>query len=275
MATTEPRDEWIDNPLERLELIAGDDLAIAEFLDSLDVRGPRERELLAELARTRALADPDALPRAHRRVAAALESLGRHGYHEPQVPGRVRAVRGTLRFLVSLVARYVVVTYLRRVSTDLRNLYWLREIQAGSGSEEALLLERARVEAEGLREVFRRREIGLPSFVFGGVLLSVAATLWRAGQGVAFQNWWAAAITGVVGALIVLFVSWIVLRGAAMASRRIRLSSQGPLDDVWRAVGYCGHAPRDQSKRFAVLAISLTVAAWILLPLAVAIAVWR
>jgi hypothetical protein len=41
---------------------------------------------------------------------------------------------------------------------------------------------------------------------------------------------------------------------------------------VWRAVGYCGRPPRDKSRRFAIVAISLTVGAWIVLPAAVALA---
>ena len=53
-------DERFDNPLERLRLLAGDDDAIASFLDELDVQSPREREMLRELARTRSLDDRDA-----------------------------------------------------------------------------------------------------------------------------------------------------------------------------------------------------------------------
>ena len=51
--------EAYDNPLERLELLAGDDAAIARFLDAIDVSGPRERQMLSELARTGTLARPD------------------------------------------------------------------------------------------------------------------------------------------------------------------------------------------------------------------------
>jgi hypothetical protein len=57
-----------------------------------------------------------------------------------------------------------------------------------------------------------------------------------------------------------------------MASRRIRISTRAPLEDVWRAVGYCGRPPRDKSRRFAIVAISLTVGAWVVLPAAVALA---
>ena len=45
----EPADNVIDTPLERLELLAGDDAAISSFLDELDVRGPREREMFVKL----------------------------------------------------------------------------------------------------------------------------------------------------------------------------------------------------------------------------------
>jgi hypothetical protein len=42
-------EEVYDNPLERLQLLGGDDEAIAAFLDEIDVRGPRDREMLREL----------------------------------------------------------------------------------------------------------------------------------------------------------------------------------------------------------------------------------
>ena len=41
-------DELYDNPLERLQLLGEDDAAIAAFLDEIDVRGPRDREMLLE-----------------------------------------------------------------------------------------------------------------------------------------------------------------------------------------------------------------------------------
>jgi hypothetical protein len=52
-------DARLDNPLERLRLLAGDDEAIASFLDELAVSSPREREMLAELARPAPLARPE------------------------------------------------------------------------------------------------------------------------------------------------------------------------------------------------------------------------
>jgi hypothetical protein len=266
------RVERIDNPIERLELLAGDDEAIASFLDQIAVTGPRDREMLGELARTRALADPERFPLAHRSAVAALETLGRHGYQQPRVSGLAGPLGPVARWLVQLVARYVVVSYLRSVTTDLRNLYWLREIETEPGSTDRLQLERARADAEGLVTIFKRREIGLPSFVIGGLLIPVFATGWRLTQGVAFRNWWVAAITGLVVALVVVGGCWVILRGAALASRRIRLCTRAPLEDLWQTVGYCGRPPRDHSRRFAIIAITLTIGAWVILPIAVALA---
>jgi hypothetical protein len=271
---TEPRTQHdaIDNPIERLELLAGDDDAISSYLDDLEVQSPREREMLSELARSRALDDPIGFPAAHRRAVAALESLGRHGYHGARSGARLGPLGVVVRYLVQLVARFVVVSYLRQASTDLRNLYWLREMEAEDGSEEMKELRGARLDAEGLVVVFTRRQLGLPSFVVGGALISIVATAGRAAQGVAFSTWWAALVTGLFGALVGVGGSWVILRGAALASRRIRLSTRGPLERVWAAIGHCGKPPRDQSRTFALVGITLTVGAWLILPAVVALA---
>src|SRR6476469_3583527 len=96
---------------------------------------------------------PAEIPAAQRPAVPSLETLGRHGYRSAVIP---RWLRPSFfgRFVVELVARYVVVSYLRRVSTDMRNLYWLRAIQSPVGAKERIVLRRARVEAEGLMVVF-------------------------------------------------------------------------------------------------------------------------
>ena len=87
------------------------------------------------------------------------------------------------RFFVELVARYVVVSYLRRVSTEMRNLYWLRAIQSPTNTKEQKLLTRVGIEASGLMIVFKRRALGLPSFVIGGILVPLVLTLFRIFRG--------------------------------------------------------------------------------------------
>ena len=129
-------DEALDNPLERLRLLSGDDDAIASFLDELDVRSPREREMLAELARPSALARPERFDNDHRRAIEALESLRRHGFHGSRAASSLGPFQYVVRWLIELVARYLVVSYLKDVVTTMRNLYWVREMEAPSDSTE-------------------------------------------------------------------------------------------------------------------------------------------
>lgn len=267
-----PLFDQVDDWLDRIQIVDENDDEVARFLDGLDLRGPQEREMLQELARKAPLAKPDDFPAAHRRAVLSLEALGRHGYRFAVLPGWIRPkVLG--RFFVELVARYVVVSYLRRVSTDMRNLYWLRAMAAPVGKPERPVLRRARVEAEGLMVVFNRRQLGLPSFVIGGILLPIVLTLVRLARGIDLSSWWALTVVAVVGGTVVLIVSAVILRGAAIASRRTRLATSVPLEALWATIGSCGHPPRDQSRKFAIIAIVLTALAWVVFPAIVVIAV--
>ena len=261
-------EELYDNPLERLQLLGGDDAAIAAFLEEIDVRGPRDREMLRELARASSLERPERFEDDHRRVLIALESLRRHGYHGANVSAAFGPLRTPVRFLVELVARYVVVSHVKNVSMNLRNLYWLRELQSEPGSTELALLHKARTDAQALVDITKSREIGVPTFVIGGLLIPAGLSLSRLASGTT-REWWIALLAGAIGVAIGLAISWFVLRGAALASRRIRLSAAVPLAELWRTIGSCGSPPKDQSKRFAVVAITLTLGVWIVLPLLV------
>jgi hypothetical protein len=261
-------EEQYDSPLERLQLLGGDDDAIAAFLDELDVRGPRDREMLRELARPAPLARPERFEADHRRVLVALESLRRHGHHGARAGEKFGPLRTPIRYVVELVARYVVVSHTKTVARDLRNLYWLREMQSESSSRDLELLRPARMDAQALVEITKGREIGVPTFVIGGLFIPAGLSLWRLGTGTV-REWWIALLAGVIGVAVGLLISWFVLRGAALASRRIRLSVRQPLAELWTSIGYCGSPPRDQSRRFAIVAISLTLGVWIVLPLLV------
>jgi hypothetical protein len=269
---TEGNESGVENPIERLALLAGDDSAIAGFLDDLDVRSPREREMLVELSRGGPVLAPERFDADHRRTVASLETLGRHGYHGSRAGSSLGPFEAVVRWGVQLVARYIVVSYLRDIANELRNLYWLREMQAVPGSDIHDMLRKARLEAEGLREIFKRRTIGVPSFVIGGLALPLAATVARVADGFAFSNWWIALIVGFVGASIGVGISWIVLRGTAMASRRARLTTGDALERLWETIGNCRRPPRDQSRTFTIVAVVLTLGVWIVLPTLVGIA---
>ena len=154
----------------------------------------------------------------------------------------------------------------------MRNLYWLREIESPWNSPELKLFRPARMDAQALEGVFKRREIGLPTFVIGGVLIPISVSMWNLSSRVALTNWWLAAGGGLLSALIVVGISWVILRGAAMAHRRIRLAAEQPLQALWNAVGNCGRPPKDQSRKFAVTGIALSAFAWIVLPIVVGVA---
>jgi hypothetical protein len=266
--TVESLEERYDNPLERLQLLGSDDEAIAAFLDEIDVRSPRDREMLRELARTSSLARPERFEEDHRSVLVALESLRRHGHHGATADARLGILRVPVRYFVELVARYVVVSYCKSIATNLRNLYWLREMESPRGSREQALLQAARLDAQALGEIARGREIGVPTFVIGAVVVPAGLSVWRLASGTV-REWWVALVAGAASVAVGLLISWIVLRGAALASRRIRLSVREPLAELWRAVGHCGSPPKDHSRRFAVVAITLTLGVWIVLPLLV------
>jgi hypothetical protein len=265
----EPLEE-IDNPIERLKLLGEDEEAIGRYLDAIEVTSPREREMLHEISRTRPLAHFDRFPEAHRNMVEALESLARHGYHGTAAAGRMGPLRPLVRRAVRLVARYVVVSYIKQVSTDLRNLYTLREAQAVPGTDERWELRRARTDAERMVEALKRRQLGLPTFLIGGALVPLFATLGRV-TGLLGSTTWAAALAA-VGVVIALAASWVILRGAALASRRIRLATHGPAQTLWATIGWCGKPPRDQSRTFVIISVALTLGSWILVPLLVGIA---
>jgi len=160
----------------------------------------------------------------------------------------------------------------RNVVTTMRNLYWVREMEAPGDSRELKLLRSARFDAQGLVEIMQSREIGVPSFVIAGLLIPLAASIWRVADGFRFDRWWVALLVGLAWVAIGLGLSWVILRGTAMASRRIRLAAREPLEALWDSVGNCGRPPRDQSRSFAYVAITLAVGVWIVLPMLVAIA---
>jgi hypothetical protein len=267
--TEEELSEAIDNPIERLKLLSENDEGLAAYLDAIEVTSPREREMMREISRTRPLAQPDRFLQAHRNMAEALESLARHGYHGTVAGQRTGPLRAVIRWGVQLVARYLVVSHIRNLSTRLRNLYVLREAQALPGSDERLKLSRARLDAERMVDALETRELALPAFLLGGAAIPLFASVGRI-TGI-LERTWVAAVIGVVGMLIALAASWVILRGAALASRRIRLATRGPLQALWNSIGWCGNPPKDSTRTFVLISVGLTVGCWIIVPILVAI----
>ncbi len=75
-------------------------------------------------------------------------------------------------------------------------------------------------------------------------------------------------VLGVASVVLLVAAAWGVLRGAAIARRRIRLTMDQPLAGPWGTVGWCGRPPEDAARTFAAVAIALTVLGWLAIPLA-------
>ncbi len=263
--------EEIDNPIERLKLLSGNDDEISKYLDAMEVTSLREREMLHEISRTRALADVEKFPPAHRNMVEALESLARHGYHGSSAGRGLGPLRSAASFAVQLVARYLVVTHIRNTTHQMRNLYGLREIQALPSTDERRELRRARMDSDRIVAALETNEIGIPVFVYGALAVPVVAAIGRA-TGI-FQSAVWGTVIGVAGALIALAASWVILRGAALASRRIRLATRAPHEALWKTIGWCGKPPKPQTKTFVIVSVGLLLAAFIIVPIIIAVGI--
>ncbi len=263
--------EEIDNPIERLKLLSGNEDEISKYLDAIEVTSPREREMMHEISRTRPLARPDLFPQAHRNMVEALESLARHGFHGTTAGKSIGPLRAAARWGVQLVARYLVVSHIRNTSNQMRNLYGLREIQAAPGTDERRELSRARRDSDRMVDALQTKELGLPTFLIGAAAVPVLASVGRA-TGILESTLWSTVI-GVVGMLLALAASWVILRGAALASRRIRLATRAPQEVLWNAIGWCGKPPKAQTRTFVIISVGLTLGAFVIVPILVTIGI--
>jgi len=115
---------------------------------------------------------------------------------------------------------------------------------------------------------------GMASFDNGGAAIDSGFTATDVVASVPATSWAAAvpALSSTIRIVIALIASWFILRGAALASRRIRLATRGPAQALWDTIGWCGKPPKDQSRTFVILSVALTLGSWILVPVLVGIA---
>ena len=261
----------VDELSERLDrfriLYDRDDAATNELLAELGGSGQVEREMVRELAATRVLQKPDRVPDAHAMAMRALEVLSRNGSRPPSQLRPLGPLTRIARYLVQQVIRYVVRRHQHQVVEALRDLYSRRLGWVPPGDPARSVLLRARLDVERSAPAYKKNTIGVPAFLLGGaVVSSVTQGLRRSVTAAAGSR------VGLAVALTATFVlvaasSWVILQGAAIARRRIKLTLDRPLAALWETVGWCGRPPRDNSSLMAALAIALTVAGWLLIPL--------
>jgi hypothetical protein len=251
------------NALRKSDAVAAD-----RILDQVGASGAVDRQIVLELAAKRPLGHPDRFPEAHRGVVRALEVLDRNAANGIEV--RAFGPLGVVvRYLVQQVVHFLVKSHVRNLINQLGNLYTRREAAAGSGDPSRRLLTRARIDLDRVAPGFRGNPLGFPTFILGGAFLS---TILGSVQGLALS-----AVGSTVGAVVVILflfavligAAWVVLRGAAIARRRIRLTTDAPMNALYQTIGRCGSPPGDQARTFALIALLLMGLAWVVVPIAI------
>ena len=237
------------------------------ILEQIAGRGKPEQDIVKELSKVRPLWRPDRFEEAHRMAMRSLEVLDRNGVRPPQMP-RLGPLKPVASYVVQQMTRWIVKGYQNRLVTRIRKLYERREANTEWGSGEHIMLRRARINAVQVEQGFKGDQLGLPTFLLGGAILSSIVSALRA-----FVGWAISGIVGVVVFAIVLAVvfaslAWAALYAAGVARRRIRLSTEQPIKALYETIGACGNPPKDDSYNFAAYAIVLLVLAWVLIPAA-------
>jgi len=238
------------------------------ILEQIAGKGRAEQDIVKELSKVRPLWRPDRFEEAHRMAMRSLEVLDRNGARPPKMP-RLGLLTPIAGYVVQQMTRWIVKGYQNRLVTRLRKLYERREANSEWGSSEHAMLRRARINAVQVEQGYKGNQLGLPTFLLGGAILSTVVSGLRA-----FFVW---AISGIVGVIVFTLVlavvfaglAWAALYAAGVARRRIRLSTDQPIKALFETIGACGNPPKDDSYTFAVYAIVLLALAWILIPAAI------
>ena len=251
-------------------LTAGPEDAAELALDRFAGQAEIEARIALELAVREPLALPDRFLEAHRITMRALEVLDREGTREPPVPN-IGPLKPIAASAIEFVADYIVNSYAQTIIGRLRKLYARREVQSEPKSPERRLLAGARVETDRIAADFSGGGIGAPVIVAGGIALPLLASVTQYLGAINFTNRWV--LLASIALLFVIFLAFstFLLRGAAVAHRRCRLTMQQPLAALWETIGHAGNPPEDDSVLIASGALVLAALVWFVLPVGAAI----
>ncbi len=172
-------------------------------------------------------------------------------------------------FFVQQVAHFIVRTHQANVADQMYHLYARREANADRSDPARRMLMRARMEMERLLPGFKRNALGVSAFVLGGAVLSTLLRWAQVALTAALADLWGKILATVLLGLLIVGLAWIILRGAAVARRRIQLTLDGPIHALWETIGRCGEPPTDPSRTFALIAIILALLPWLLIPIGI------
>lgn len=264
-------DEVTQQLATTFQLLSGDpDEAAERALAEIGVDTRTEAALLGEIAAAGPLVHPDRFEQSHRLVMRALEVLDRDGWKHP-VLRRLGPFSGAAAGAVQFVARTIVRGHVSNVVHALSRLYARRESQSQTASAQRRMLARARIQADRLALGYKGGSLPLPTVLIGGAAVPVLASIARQFGAVKGQGPVLVVPLGVILAIVFAVLAWVLLQGAGLAHRRIKVTLDPSLAALYETIGHCGNPPRDDSAAIAAAAIALTALAWFGVPIAIAI----
>ncbi|MEY2459527.1 MAG: hypothetical protein QOG30_1357 [Acidimicrobiaceae bacterium] len=260
----------LSQQLEQFRILrkGADTDATGQLLDKLGAHDPVEAQIVLELSAQRPLGHPERFTEAHVLAMRSLEVLDRNGARVPPIP-RIGPLKPIAEFGVQLVTRFIVRNHQADVIDAIRNLYTRRLAWCAPDDPSRMPMIRARLDAERVATTYKGNPIGVPTFLLGGAVISGAASGFRVLSEAVVGSRLAATIAIAAAFIVLGGLSWMILRGAAVAHHRIRITVQEPLKALWETIGRCGKPPEDDAQQFAVYAIILTVVGWLVIPLGV------
>jgi hypothetical protein len=262
--------EALDDLSEKLAafnvLRKSDEAAADAILDQLGGAGPVEHDIVKQLAVPRPIFRPDRFEQAHRLTMKSMEVLKRNGARQPKLPRNLGPLRPVAQFVVQLFTRFIVQNHITRLVDNLRHLYSRREAWSLPGSDEMVMLKRARMQVDRLQSGYKGRALGLPSFLLGGAFLTSLLGGARAAASTVVENRALVIATTLLLLLVLLGAAWCVLRAAAAARKRIRLTTNAPMKALYETVGACGDPPKDDALKFALFSLVGMALAWVVIP---------
>ncbi len=262
-----------DEKLEAFNALRKSDAVAADrILDQVGATDGVDRQIILELASKRPLGHADRFPEAHAGAMRALEVLDRNGSGGIRI-SRAGPLAPVAQYIVQQVVHFLVKSHLRNVINNLSNLYSRREAAALEHDPHRPLITRARNQTDRVAAGYKGNPLGFPTFILGGAFLS---TIVGSLQGVILS-----AVDSLIGQIILIFglfgvmvaASWALLKGAAIARRRIKLTTDQPLEALYQTIGRCGRPPQDQARVFALIALILMAVAWIAVPVGLGLSI--
>jgi hypothetical protein len=265
----------LDEQLERFRVLRKSDPAATDtILDTLGAQTQVDRDIVLQLSATRPLGHPERFEQAHALAMRSLDVLARNGGRKVPVPN-VGPLRPIVAYPIQQVCRFIVRSHQKRLIDSLRDLYDRRLGWTSRSDPTRMLLFKASMDVKRTRETFTRNPVPLPTFLLGGAAISALGSGGSALLDLAFGNAGGAVVAVVVVTLLFAALAGAIIRGAAVARRRIRLTVDRPMAALWETVGRAGKPPEDQARMFALWGVVLTAVSWVVVPAGIVFIVSR